>query len=173
MQNYQIIGFQKRWLLLALLSLCFAFQMIHPLYLGVTELKYNQQSQKMEVSVKLFTDDFEKTLHQIHKIPIDLIHPKDPDAADQLVSDYIANHLFIRCDNRDLHFKFIGYEREEEAIWSYFETEVISSPKSVTINNSLFYQYIEEQMHIMQVNVGGEKKSYKLTNPDTKVEFQF
>ncbi len=173
MQNYKINGFSKCLISFLVINFSLLISLLHPFYLSVTELKYNQQSKKIEVSVKLFTDDFEKTLHNIHKIPIDLLHPKDTMAIEKLVEDYISNHLNINCDSKLLRLHFIGYESEEGAIWSYFESEEINSPKSIDITNTLFYQYIDGQMNIMHVNIGSEKKSYKLNNPDSKVEFKF
>jgi hypothetical protein len=127
----------------------------------------------MEISVKIFTDDFEKTLSNINKIQVDLLHPKDPEATDKLVEDYIVRHLNIFCDGKPQHLVFIGYEKENDAIWSYFESEELNIPKSIAITNTLLYQFIDGQMNIMHVNIGSEKKSYKLNNPDSNAEFKF
>ena len=91
MQNYQFKGFSNCLSTFLIINFSLLISSLHPLYLSVTELKYNQQSKKMEVSVKLFTDDFEKTLHNIHNIPIDLLHPKDTIATEKHVEDYISN----------------------------------------------------------------------------------
>lgn len=173
MQNYRIIDLRKWILLLILIPFSFSFASVHPFYLSITDCKYNQQSKKMEVSVKLFIDDFEKTLHNIHKIPVDIIHPKDLNAAEKQVEDYISNHLQINYNGKLLALQFIGYEKEEEAVWSYFESEAIEWPKTISITNTLLYQYIPDQINIMHVNVGTQKKSYKLDNPQSKAEFNF
>ena len=127
----------------------------------------------MEISVKLFIDDLEKTLHNIHKMSIDLVHPKDSACSEKLVEDYITNHLSIIVDGKLHPLHFIGYEKEEDAIWSYFETDAIMKPKLISITNTLLYQYMEDQVNIMHVSVGAEKKSYKLNNPESKAEFRF
>jgi hypothetical protein len=144
---------------------------LHPFYLSVTELNYNQQNKKMEISVKIFTDDFEKTLHNIHKIPVDLIHPKDNNTAEKQIEDYILSQLKIQCDGKLLDLHFIGYEQEEGAIWSYFESNEINAPKNISITNTLLYKYFESQINIMHVKIGSEKKSYKLDNPESVANF--
>lgn len=173
MQNYQFKGFWNCWISLLIIHFSCFISPPHPFYLSVTELKYNQESKKMEISVKLFTDDFEKTLHNIHKIPIDLLHPKDQEATEKLVEEYISKHLSIQCDSKLLQMTFIGYEKENDAIWSYFESEALNAPKSIAITNTLLYQFIKGQMNIMHVNIGSEKKSYKLNNPDANAVFAF
>ncbi|MGL1358394.1 DUF6702 family protein, partial [Vibrio parahaemolyticus] len=47
----------------------------------------------MQVSCKVFTNDFETTLRKIHNTQVDLLHPKDKTVAEKLVAHYINSHL--------------------------------------------------------------------------------
>lgn len=145
----------------------------HPYFLSVTQIEHNAKDKILEISCKLFTDDFEKTLRQHYKADIDLINPKDKIATDKIVAEYIQQHLVITADNKNLHMDFIGYEKEEEGIISYFQVNNIASVKKMSVTNNLLYEYKKEQMGIIHVIVGGDRKSSKLTNPDDKLYFEF
>jgi hypothetical protein len=151
----------------------FSFKSLHPFYLSITELNYNQQSHKMEISVKLFIDDFEKTLLATTHDPVNLSHPKDAELAEKMVAAYIVKHLSVNCDQKNYTIQFLGYEKEGEAIWAYFETTELNLPKNISVTSSLLYQLFTEQSNIIHVQIGNTKKSFKLNYPDQTTVFQF
>lgn len=152
------------------LAFCFKF---HPFYLSVTEIHYNESTKKIEISAKLFIDDFEKTLAQTYKVPIDLIHPKDEIFLQNKIESYIQSRLSISCDKQILNLIYLGSEIEEDVIWCYFESKEINKPKLISVSNSLLYQFIESQINILHLTIGKSKKSYKLENPNSTVDFIF
>ena len=91
-----------------------------------------------------------------------------------IVEDYIQSHLKIAInDNSSSKMKFIGFEQNEDAIVSYFEIDDVASINKVKVENNLLYEYSEQQINLIHVIVKGNRKSYKLDNPDTKAEFVF
>ncbi len=64
---------------------------VHPLHVSVTEINHNAADKTLEISCKLFTDDFEKVLTQNYKTKVDLINPPDRPAMEKLVSDFVHN----------------------------------------------------------------------------------
>ena len=147
--------------------------MSHPIYVSVTEIEHNVKEKVVEVSCKLFTDDFEKALRTIYKTPVDLIHPKDKPAMDKLVNDYVNRHLKITADGRLLKLKYLGYELIEEAVYSYYEVTGIEKISSLSIVNNLLYDFQPEQMGLMHITVSGNRKSTKLNYPEEKAVVQF
>ena len=70
--------------------------------------------------------------------------------------------------------EFIGFERERDAVWSYFEVkQVNTAPKKIDIRNDLLYESYDSQINLMHVTVSGNRKSSKLNYPDTNAEFAF
>ncbi len=96
---------------------------LHPFFVSVTEIQHNSKDRSLEISCKIFTDDFEKTLRQNYKTHIDLLNPKDKAAMDKLISGYIKGHLQIISDGALLNLQFVGYENDEEAVWCHFQVE--------------------------------------------------
>lgn len=145
----------------------------HPIFMSVTEIEHNAKDKTLEISCKIFTDDFEKTLRQVYKTTVDLNNPKDKAAMNKLVSDYVQKHLTLTVDGKKVSLQFIGYEQQEEGILSYYQVNNITAVKKIDITNSILYEYKKEQIEIMHVTVGGNRKSTKLSNPDDKASFDF
>lgn len=145
----------------------------HPIYVSVTEIEHNAKEKTLEISCKLFTDDFEKTLRKTYKTTIDLLNPKDKAAMDKLVNDYVQKRFKVSVEGKPTALKYLGYEQIEEGIYSYFQADNVPAVKSITITNSLLYEYKTEQMGLIHVTVKGERKSSKLNNPKDRVVFNF
>jgi len=159
--------------LLILSASVFFLCSFHPFYVNVTDIKYDQKSKTLQISCRTFTDDLEKALEKSNSSSIDLLHPKDKDKADKLINAYIQKHLTISINGKKQVLNYIGYEQEEEAIWSYFEISNIGAPSSVNIESSILYDVEETQMGIVHIDINDNKQSSKLTNPEKQLSFVF
>ena len=145
----------------------------HPFYMSVTEINHNAKDQTLEISCKIFTNDFETSLSKLAKSKIDLSDTRSKTKSDQLITAYVQSHLQIKVDGRPVNLQFVGSEKETDATWIYFQVNNIPSVKKMEITNSLLYESFEAEINIVHVTVNGVRKSSKLTNPDTKLEFEF
>ncbi len=145
----------------------------HPIFVSVTEIEHNAKEKSLEISCKIFTDDFEKTLRATYKTKVDLLDAKIKPAMDKLINDYIVKHLKIAVEGKITNLKYIGFERIEEGIYSYFEIENVNTPKKIVITNDLLYEYKKDQIGLMHISVGGKRQSKKITNPVKLVSLEF
>ena len=146
----------------------------HPLYISVTEMEHNAVDKTLEISCKIFTDDFEKTLAGVFKAKVDLTAPADKGEADSMVREYIKSHLLLKVDNKAVTMEFVGFEKENDAVWSYFEVKhIATAPKKIDVTNTILYESYDKQMNLMHVKVNGNRKSYRLNYPDKEASFQF
>lgn len=166
-------GILYKWLLGVATCFFFSGAGMHPIYVSVAELEYNSKARSLEVSCKLFTDDFEKTLRTQYKTAVDLVNPPNRAAMDKLVNEYVLKHFSITINGQQVPLKYLGYEEIEEGIYSYFEAGGVAPPKSLEIYNTLLYTNHEQQMGLMHVTVNGSRKSTKLNNPESRVKLSF
>jgi hypothetical protein len=145
----------------------------HPIFMSVTEIEHNAKTKSLEISTKIFTDDFEKTLRAAYKTKVDLLNGLLRADMDKLVTDYIKKHLQISVDGKPTVLKYVGYENIEEAIYCYFEIENIVAPKKISITDDILYEYKKEQLSILHVTVAGKRQSTKLSNPEKVAEMVF
>jgi len=145
----------------------------HPLFISVTEIEHNQKQKTVEISCKIFTDDFEKTLRMNTKEKVDLLNPALKSQMEKLVNSYIQKHLIVQIDSRQVAMNFLGYEQQEEGITSYFQVENIASIKKIQVFNNLLYEFNVQQMGIIHAIVNGTRKSSKLNNPQANALFEW
>jgi len=156
-----------QWLMMAVISV------VHPLYISIIEVNHNAKDKELEISVRIFTDDFEAALKKNGAVKIDLTHPADKTAAEKLVSTYILNHLQLKVDNQILPIHFIGFEQQQESIWTYFEIPYAQPPKKLEVTTTVLYDYQEKQINIIHAKVHNDEKSYRLDNPKSYAAFEW
>lgn len=147
--------------------------MAHPFYLSVCDLKYNSNSKKLEGTVKVFCNDLEEALKRLEQKPVDLIHAKNKTEILVLLGNYLSKRLSFTSKGQTIKYELLGYEIEEESLWIYLESESMPSPKSLSIENSILYDFLKEQMNIVNLEIAGEQKSWKLSFPEKRVVFDF
>src|SRR5665647_297119 len=72
----------------------------HPVFVSVTQIEHNAKDKILEISCKIFTDDFEQILRQQNKIRIDLLDPAYKPAMNGVVNNYIQKHLMLKADGK-------------------------------------------------------------------------
>src|SRR6476469_2461686 len=145
----------------------------HPFYVSVVEVNHNQKDATLEISCKLFAEDAQTILEKNYKTTIDFEQPQQAKKIDGLLNDYVQKHLALRTDGKTQALKYIGFERDAESLYGYFEVTGVMAVKTMDLNNSLLYDFTDQQVNIMHVMVGGVRKSYKLDYPKTEADFNF
>ena len=145
----------------------------HPYYVSVTEIDYNASKKEIEIACKIFTDDFEQALRSVYNTKVDLYNPADKKLLGRQIAGYIEKHLKLHIGGKNAALSYAGYEIEGEAAWCYFSVSGIQPFRSIQIFNDLLYSYKEEQVNLVHVKINGERKSTRLTFPDTDATLQF
>ena len=168
-----MIGILFKWLFIPLVWLSLGNTKQHPIFVSVTEIEHNAKEKTLEVSCKIFTDDFEKTLRNAYKTHIDLQDDKIKPTMDKLVNDYVQKHLKINVDGRTVVLKYLGFEKIEEGIYSYYEASNINAVKKITVSDNILFEYNKQQISLVHVIVGGNRQSTKLSNPESIASIDF
>lgn len=165
-----------KWFAVSLLSMVLISAKplpVHPFHVSVTEINHNAAARTLEISCKLFTDDFENVLEQDYKTKVDLINFPDKSKMDSLVKKYLYSHLSIKVNGRFVKLNYIGFENESEAVYGYLEAEEVTTIKKLEISNNLMYDLFTDQVNIMHMIEGGKRKSTKVNYPDKDVAFTY
>lgn len=145
----------------------------HPFYVSVTEINHNDKEKTLEISCKIFTDDLEATLNRNYNARLDFFSGKTDEQAQKLLADYMSKHFVIMIEGKPVKAELLGFERESEAIWSYYQVNNISSVKKMQVRNSILYDSHKEQINLMHVTVKGVRKSTKLNYPEVLADFNY
>jgi hypothetical protein len=145
----------------------------HPFYISVTEINQNTKDKTLEISCKMFADDFEQILEKDYKTQLDISSDKDKANFDKLIPDYMSKHLSLKVDGKPVKLNYVGYEKDKESAYCYFQVDNITSLKRLDATNSILHDFNDTQINIMHVVVNGKRQSTKLDYPSTAASFTF
>jgi len=145
----------------------------HPFYIAVTEINLNTSDKTLEVSCKMFADDLEQIIEKNNHTQLDISADKDKSKFDSYIPAYVKSHLNLSVDGKAIDLSYIGFEKEKESAYCYFQAENISSVKKIDINNSILHDFTSDQINIIHVIVNGKRQSTKLDYPNTTANFSF
>ena len=145
----------------------------HPFYIAVTEINLNTSDKTLEVSCKMFADDLEQIIEKNNHTQLDISSDKDKPNFDKYLPAYVKGHLGLAIDGKAANLSYIGFEKEKESAYCYFQVENISSLKKLDVFDSLLQDFTSEQINIIHVTVNGKRQSTKLDYPDKNTSFSF
>lgn len=145
----------------------------HPFYIAVTEINLNPSDKTLEISCKMFAEDLEQILEKDFKTQLDMSSDKDKSKFDSYIQSYVNGHLSVVVDGKPVSLSYIGFEKEKESAYCYFQVEKVSSVKKLDITNSLLQDFTTEQINIIHATVNGKRQSTKLDYPDKSASFSF
>lgn len=161
-----------KWCVMPLLAL-FLHAGDHPFHVSVIEINHNATDKTLEISCKIFTDDFEKVLAKNYNAKVDLTNPPNKAAMDSLVKKYLFSHVALKVNGRPVNLVYVGFETDREASYGYIEVDNVPAVSALSVNTNLMFDQFDDQMNIMHVTVGGNRKSTKLNFPDRVAEFSY
>lgn len=154
-------------LILAVLILQ-GFNLLHEFYVSLTEIRYNSESERMEVSMRIFPDDMDRALMEHHGINANLLTEYEHPEADSLLESYLNDLFTIELDGSRLSLSYLGKESESDVMWCYLESGTVEKPGKITIYNSILTEIFEDQVNIIQVYVGKWNKGLLLKREEAR-----
>lgn len=128
----------------------------HKFYVSLTDIEYNIESGRLEISSKYFIDDLESALGLEPGQHITL--PMDTSLL-ELMSGYIHSHLIIEPDKAQCEYELLGYELEDDVVWVYLESEEIPVFSSIHVTASQLTEVFDQQKNIVHVSIGEQLQS--------------
>lgn len=156
----------KKLVLLLLIPLM-AFT-LHKYYISLTQIDYKAQEKNLQITMRLFTDDVEKTLNANFKKDFKLDTPQELATTNQLIAYYINNHFKVIVNGKPLNIKFLGKEYENDLVYFYIEINDVATIKSIEIENTILMDEFEEQQNIIKLNIGKVLKTMILVRSNDK-----
>jgi hypothetical protein len=159
----------KKGLLLLLLPL-FAFTIVHKFYVSVTNIEYYKKEDALQITSRLFTDDFEKVLEERYEINAQLATPEELSTADSFIQKYFQARFLVKINGQDVPFQFLGKQFDNDLMICYLEIPRIKleQVKSIEIQNELLMDLFEEQKNILHFKIKDQKKSFVLIRENNK-----
>ncbi len=144
----------------------------HEFYVSLSQIDYNPEASTLEISIKIFSDDLElalKTLGaEVHADQVD-----SSETANRYIERYLQRCLIIENEADKLAWQYLGSETEMDVTWCYLEITDLNEPTKLMITNRLLIDIYDEQLNIVHLNIGGQKKSLMLSQNTPKLLVTF
>ncbi|WP_188810115.1 DUF6702 family protein [Hymenobacter cavernae] len=131
----------------------------HAYHASIMELHYNPPKQQLEVSLKVFTDDFEKALSVGQPSSISLDQSPKPQVNALVTALLRRSIIFGTKPGEALPIQFIGIQKETDAHWLYFAVKLAKPVNGIYLRHLLLEDTFPDQMNIVNVEANGKKQS--------------
>ena len=143
----------------------------HPFYVSMTEIIFNEKEKSLQISVRIFTDDLEKALVKDCNCKIDLLDAEKHKAMEPILFKYLQKVLKISPNKKAESFQFVGFEKEEESIWTYLEIKNQTGIKDLFVENKILHQTKKKQTNLVRFKKDGFDKTIQLAYPGSMAKF--
>lgn len=152
---------KKNVLLKLVLSLLFigllTIQMnaYHRFHTSFTRMDYNENDKLIEVTIRLFTHDFESVFK---KITNDQNNPESIDKIDEIILKYL-NENFLLTDKNGLQKKmvWVGKEFKVDTLYVYVEIPFEGEMESLNLKNTIFFESFTKQINYVSAHFENKK----------------
>ena len=133
----------------------------HPYYLSATRVLYSKTYNQFQCISRFFIDDLESLYKS--KLVNNEIYKFEKKKFEVFLKEYLKENFIILYDDVIQNQTFVGTEFLNDIIIIYFEYQIKSDFKKITIKNSVLMNHISDQKNIVHLEINDEKKSYLLT----------
>ena len=144
--------------LLLLFPLAGAAPALHAYHSTITELRYNAAKKQLELSVKVFTDDFEKALSQGQPSHVNLTDAGSRPLA--LATAYLQRNLQVHTvAGALLPLQVLGMQSENDGYWLYCKVPLPGTVSGVKLRQTMMLDLFGDEANIVNIEAGGKKQS--------------
>lgn len=163
----------QKTLILTLFLLACSFVSLHKYYVSVTDIDYIKEKKAVQITARLFIDDFEKLLLERYDLKVALDKEINNESVNYYIQKYFSKKLEVELNGQIKEIVFLGKEREDDQLYFYFEIEDIAEIKKLKVTNQLLLDVFDNQQNITHLNVNGIKKSFLFISDNTSGVLNF
>ena len=144
----------------------------HPVHVSVTNIDLDPVRGKVELSVKVFADDFQDLIQQKYGVRLNIVEQEDPGEKIAAINKYMQEALQLVFNGEEAaDLQFIESKLNEEAIWLFYRYEHQDRIRKVNIINRLMLEKFNDQTNLMIVTYYDKQNGYKLDNKTIDLSF--
>ena len=161
---------KRKLIYLFLLALPLLGFTTHKFYVSVTNIKYVEKEDALQITTRIFIDDLEALLLERYGIEAGLATPEELSTADDYIEKYLKAKLLLRLDGELRSYNFLGKRYDNDVLICYLEIAKVNRPdlKTIEVQNEVLTELFEEQQNLVHLNVRGKKRSFVLYKESNK-----
>jgi hypothetical protein len=129
----------------------------HPIHSTLTEIRHDPAARTLNVSVRVFADDFGEALKR---------RGGPPRSWEAAAFAYAATHFTLAEGRRALPFTWCGARRQGIVVWLCLRARAPAATGRLTVHNRMHFELFEDQVNVVQATLGGRRRSALFTRGD-------
>ena len=130
----------------------------HPYHVSIAEVKYNAKNQSLEIALKLFTDDLEKTLSEYAGKPVQVT--SEGYVVKLLESYFQKNFLLELPQNIVVLPRSYGFEKQDDAHWFYLNIPIKAYQLATAkLRNQVLVATFPDQVNMTNLEINSKKRT--------------
>lgn len=135
---------------------------LHPFHVSVVEVRHNPEQKSLQVTTRIFLDDFEQTLRSRSGESVDIMKAGSEEKLDLMIEQYILENFELTVDGKEKGATYLGHEIEGDVLWCYIEYPKVKKLESIQIVNELLTEIFDDQENIVHLYYQDEVRSLRL-----------
>ena len=132
----------------------------HNFYVSTTSIRFVPDEKSLQITTQVFLDDFESVLQQNGHEKTKLIPEVSQEEIDILVEDYLRKNITFKAQEKTIDFEFLGKVYKNDVLIAYMELKMDSIQSSLSIKNTIFFDYLPDQKNIIHFKFASKRKSF-------------
>jgi len=150
-----------------------AFSGFHKYYISVTEVDYIKDKQSVQITSRIFIDDFEKVLRERYNENVVLEGKEETKEVNKYIETYLRSKIRVRINDKDVNLIFIGKEYDIDIIQCYIEIQNVKQVNSIEISNEVLFDLFEDQQNMIKTKINSKQKSFLLNQNNKTAVLNF
>ncbi|MBN2892580.1 MAG: hypothetical protein JXL97_12000 [Bacteroidales bacterium] len=142
----------------------------HPVHLTITNIEYEENLKKFDISIRLFVDDFSTILQYKNNEEINLGKNNENPKIEEYITTYITNNLELTVNDKTIKaksFKLTGRKIEDITLWLDFEVKYKNSINKIKIKNTLMTDLYRDQKNMLILTYKNDQSALEFSFKDT------
>lgn len=146
---------------------------LHPFHVSVCEIYHNEKDKSLEISLKLFIDDFELSIQKSGNPAFKLMDTNPKQVDKKSIGIYLNDHFKIKVNSKPVQLSLLGFEFRDESILCYLEGTNIPAIQNLELVNSVVTEVYVDQINLSHLQINEKMKSLKTTRENTAAIVEF
>lgn len=146
-------------LILPILLFLSSFCAAHPIHVSVCEVNHNAQKGWLEITIRIFADDFEDVLEDRTGIRTKLGTDEELPKTNDYILEYLQEKLSITVNDTFKTINLISKEVEDLATICKLYALDVKDISNMTVRNEVMLHWFKDQVNVTHIDCNDELKS--------------
>ena len=136
-----------------------AASIAHPIHVSVCEINHDTEDGLVEITMKIFADDFGDVLKESTGEDIRLGSDEEHPRADALIMDYLREKFLLDINGSRVELQYSSRKIEDVAIWCHLFVPNINTIESLTVQDDIMLHWFKDQVNVVHLDCNDKLNS--------------